>query len=123
MSSTQTSQTPQMVSLFTDDFARIGSNALQQFYDQGQVISRAILDWNAEVGRFVTQRLARTADAIGRLGTCESPPDIISVEAKWLQEAVSDYLNEVSTLAVMNTRIVSSFGERLDQGRKTRSSQ
>lgn len=122
MSEQQTAEHALWATFFPADFAKAGSDAMQRLFDRGHAVTQMLSDWNVEYNRFVVQRLARNGDTVGRLSKCESLPDIMSVEAGWVQEAMDDYIREMSTLAAMNTRIVSVFAEQTEQGGKAKSS-
>jgi hypothetical protein len=77
------------------------------FASQGQSVAKTISDLNTGVAQFVTHRVARNGEAMGRLTRCQSFPEAFAVQAQWVQDAADDYLKEMSKLMVVNSRIMS----------------
>ncbi len=97
------------------EFAEAGSEAAQQVCNHGQIIAKAMNDWNAECQRFVTHRMSQNRDAIMKIVKSQSLPEMIAVQAKWLQDAVEDYMKETSTLIEVNSKIISGFAPQVGQ--------
>ena len=85
-------------------FVQVSSDATRRLCEQGQSVAKTLSDLNTEVSQFVTHRVARNGEAMGRLTKCQSIP-----EAQWVQDAADDYLKEMSKLMVANSRIMSGL--------------
>jgi Phasin protein len=88
-------------------FVQVSSDATRRLCEQGQSVAKTISDLNTEVTQFVTHRVARNGEAMGRLTRCQSFPEAFAVQAQWVQDAADDYLKEMSKLMVANGRIMS----------------
>ena len=97
-------------------FAEASSDATRRFYEQGQTIAQTMTEWNAEVSHFLSDRVARNGDAIGRITKCQGLPEVFAVQAQWVQDAAADYLKEMSKLMEVNSKIMGclmdSFGQQ-----------
>ena len=63
-------------------FAEASSDATRRFYEQGQTIAQTMTEWNAEVSHFLSDRVARNGDAIGRITKCQGLPEVFAVQAQ-----------------------------------------
>jgi Phasin protein len=90
-------------------FVQVSSDATRRFCEQGQSVAKTINDLNTEVSQFVTHRVARNGEAMGRLTKCQSFPEAFAIQAEWVQDAADDYLKEMSKLMVANSRIMSGL--------------
>jgi hypothetical protein len=88
-------------------FAQLGSDATRRACEQGQGLARAMSEWNAEVGQFLSHRLARNLDAIARMTKCGNCQDAFSIQTEWLRETTDDYAKEIGKLMDVNGKIVS----------------
>ena len=96
-------------------FAEASSDTTRRFYEQGQTIAQTMTEWNAEVSHFLSDRVARNGDAIGRITKCQGLPEVFAVQAQWVQDAAADYLKEMNKLMEVNSKIMGclmgSFGQ------------
>ena len=46
--------------------------------------------------RFLSQRVARNSDAMGRMAKCQSYPEDCTIQAQRVQEAANDYMKQMS---------------------------
>ena len=97
------------------EFAKAGSEAAQQVCNHGQMIAEAMNDWNAECHRFVSHRMNQNRDAIMKIAKSQSLPEMLAVQAKWLQDAAEDYMKETSTLMEVNSKIMTGFAPQVGQ--------
>jgi hypothetical protein len=82
------------------------SEATRRLCEHGQSLTKAIGEWNAELGQFVSHRVARTSEAMTRMARCQSLPEILVVQTQWWQDAADDYLKQATHLAELNSRII-----------------
>ena len=90
---------------------QINLDAVRQFWERSETFAKALTDWNTEVTHFVTKRVSRDGEALGRVTQCRSLPEVFEVEAQWLRGTFDDYFGEARRLMEVNSRIISSFVE------------
>jgi hypothetical protein len=90
-------------------FAQVGSDAARRLYEQGQSVAKTISDWNTEVSHFLNRRMAQNGEALGRITKCQNLPEAFAIQAQWVQNTADDYLNEISKLMDVNSRIMSGL--------------
>jgi hypothetical protein len=79
------STTPELTAALPElgaSFAEGGSDATRRFYEQGQTIAQTMTEWNTEVSHFLSDRVARNGDAIGRITKCQGLPEVFAVQAQ-----------------------------------------
>ena len=47
-------------------FVQVSSDATRRLCEQGQCVAKTISDWSSEASRFLTHRVARNGEALGR---------------------------------------------------------
>jgi hypothetical protein len=82
-----------------------------RFWERTETFAKALADWNTEIAHFVTKRISRSGEAVGRVTQCRSLPEVWEVEAQWLRGAFDDYFSEARKFMEANSRIISSFVE------------
>ncbi len=87
-------------------FVQVSSDATRRLCEQGQSVAKTLSDLNTEVSQFVTHRVARNGEAMGRLTKCRSFPEAFAIQAQWVQDVADDYLKEMSKRMVVNSRIM-----------------
>ena len=87
-------------------FVQVSSDATRRLCEQGQSVAKTFGEWNAEVGHFLSQRVARNSEAMGRMAKCQSVPEVCTIQAQWVQEAADDYMKQMSKLMDANSRIM-----------------
>jgi hypothetical protein len=97
------------------EFASAGSHTTEQVCNQAQMVAKAIADWNAECHRFVSHRMSRTSDAIVKIVKSQSLPEVLAIQAKWLEDAVEDYIKETNVLMGVNTKLMTGLVPRVGQ--------
>ena len=90
-------------------FVQVSSDATRRLCEQGQSVAQTITQWNNEVSHFLTNRVARNGEAIGRMTKCQNLPDAFAVQAQWVQDTADDYLKEMSKLLEVNSKIMSGM--------------
>jgi hypothetical protein len=90
-------------------FVQVSSDATRRLCEQGQSVAKTISDLNTEVSQFVTHRVARNGETMGRLTKCQNFPEAFAIQAQWVQDAADDYLKEMSKLMMANSRIMSGL--------------
>jgi 2-keto-4-pentenoate hydratase len=81
------------------------SNAARRISDQGQVITKAMADWNTELSSFVGHRMSRNSKAMGQMTKCPALPEALAAQGQWLRDAVEDY----GRLMEANMKIIGSL--------------
>ena len=90
---------------------QVNLDTVRQFWERSETFAKALTDWNTEVTHFVTKRVSRDGEALGRVTQCRSLPEVFEVEAQWLRGTFDDYFGEARRLMEFNSRIISSFVE------------
>jgi hypothetical protein len=90
---------------------QVSLDSARQFWERSETFGKALADWNTEITHFVTKRISRSGEAVGRVTQCRSLPEIFEVETQWLHGAFDDYFGEARRLMEVNSRIISSFLE------------
>jgi hypothetical protein len=104
-----------VLSILTWPFGQAGSGAARQFSNQGQVVTRALTDWSAEMNRLVTHRMSQNTEAIGQITKCQSLLEVVAIQAHWLQEAMDDFVKAASSLIEINGRMIGGLvGESVE---------
>jgi hypothetical protein len=83
---------------FGMSFAQVSSDAARRLCEQGQSVSKTISEWNTEVSHFLSYRVARNSEVLGRMTNCQNFPEVFAIQAQWVREAADDYLKEMSKL-------------------------
>ena len=100
---------PELMAAMPDpgaSFAQVSSDATRRLCEQGQSVVQTTNQWNAELGQFLTHRVARNGEAMGRMTQCRSLPEVFAVQTQWIQDAADDYVKEMSRLMEVNSRIM-----------------
>jgi Phasin protein len=96
-------------------FAQVSSDATRRLCEHGQSVAKTISEWNTEVGHFLSHRAARNSETMGRMTKCRSVPEVLAIQAQWVQDTADDYLKEMSKLMEVNSRMMGglfgSFGQ------------
>ncbi|HTW73065.1 MAG TPA: hypothetical protein VME47_24525 [Acetobacteraceae bacterium] len=92
--------------------------AFRQFWDQGETIVHSLSQWNAELARFVGERISRNAQAFGRIAECCRMSDVLDAEAQWVRDVFDDYARESSHLIEANQKLVAAWIGAADNGEK-----
>ena len=90
-------------------FAQVGSDATRRLCEQGQCVTNALSAWQSEVSRFLTRRMDRNKEAMARVAKGPNFPEVLAIQAQWMQEATDDYLKEMSKLMEVNSKIMSGI--------------
>jgi hypothetical protein len=90
---------------------QVNLDSARQFWERSETFGKALADWNTEITHFVTKRISRSGEAVGRVTQCRSLPEVFEVEAQWLRGTFDDYFGEARRLMEVNSRIISSFVE------------
>jgi hypothetical protein len=90
---------------------QVNLDSARQFWERSETFGKALADWNTEITHFVTKRISRSGEAVGRMTQCRSLPEVFEVEAQWLRGTFDDYFGEARRLMEVNSRIISSFVE------------
>ena len=85
---------------------KVSSDATRRFCDQGQSFAKTISEWNMEVSQFVSHRLARNGETLGRMAKCPSLPEIFAIQNQWVRDAADDYIKQTSKLMEVNSRMM-----------------
>ena len=94
---------------FGVSFVQVSSDATRRLCEQGQSVAKTISEWNSEASRFLTHRVARNGEALGRVTRCQDLPEVFAIQTQWVREAADDYLKEMSKLMEANNRIMSGM--------------
>lgn len=90
---------------------QVNLDSAHQFWERSETFAKALAEWNTEITHFLTKRISRSGEAVGRVTQCRSLPEVFEVEAQWLRGAFDDYFGEARRLMEVNSRIISSFVE------------
>jgi hypothetical protein len=90
-------------------FVQVSSDVTRRLCDQGQSVAKTMTEWNTEWSHFLSHRAARNGEALGRVTRCQNFPEVLAIQAQWVQDAAGDYLKEMSKLMEANSRIMSGM--------------
>jgi hypothetical protein len=90
-------------------FVQASSDATRRLCEQGQSVAKTISEWNTEVSHFLSHRVARNGEILGRMTKCQNFPEVFAIQSEWVRDAADDYLREISKLMEVNSRIVGSL--------------
>ena len=102
----QTSNSPLMPASI---LGQAGWDVAQQFWVRSESVTKAMMDWNTEIFHFVSQRIARDSDTLGRMARCQAFPEVFEVEAQWFRDTVADYQTEANKLMEFGGKIFGSL--------------
>ena len=105
----------EVVADFAASLTQITADATRRVCEQGQTVTHTMSEWNTEVSHFLSHRVARNGETIGRMTKCQNLPEVFAIQAQWVQDAADDYLKEMSKLMEVNSRIMGSLLESLGQ--------
>ena len=94
---------------FGVSFVQASSDATRRLCEQGQSVAKTISEWNTEARHFLSRRVARNGETLGRMTKCQDLPEVFAIQAQWVQEAADDYLKGMSKLMEANGRIMSGM--------------
>jgi hypothetical protein len=63
---------------------RRSSGATRRVCEQGQTVTQTMSEWNTELSHFVSRRVARNGETIGRLTKCQTLPEVFGIQAQWV---------------------------------------
>ena len=72
-------------------------------------MAKTISEWNTEVSHFLSHRVARNGETLGRMTKCQDFPEVFATQTEWVRDAADDYLKEMSKLMEVNSRIMSGM--------------
>lgn len=81
-------------------------DATRRFCEQGRSVASTVTELSAEVSQFLSNRVSRNSETIGRMTTCQNLPEVFTIQAQWLQDATDDYLKEMRKLMEVNSKIM-----------------
>lgn len=85
---------------------------MQALTGLGQTYVRSVARWHEEMSRFLSHRFGKDAKAIHAAAGCKDIPALLSVQQKWANEMVNDYLEQSSRMVT----VVAEMGDSaLDQ--------
>jgi hypothetical protein len=59
---------------------RRSSGATRRVCEQGQTVTQTMSEWNTELSHFVSRRVARNGETIGRLTKCQTLPEVFGIK-------------------------------------------
>ena len=65
------------ISGLTGPFVQVSSDATRRLCEQGQSVAKTIGEWNTEVSHFLSHRVARNGEALGRMTKCQNFPEVL----------------------------------------------
>jgi Phasin protein len=90
-------------------FVQASSDATRRLCEQGQSVAKTIGEWNTEVSHFLSHRVTRNGETLGRMTKCQNVPEVFAVQSEWVRDVADDYLKEMSKLMEANGRIMSDM--------------
>jgi hypothetical protein len=103
------------ISSLAGPFAQVSSDATRRLCEQGQSVAKTINEWNTEVSHFLSHRVARNGEVLGRMTKCQNAPEVFAIQSEWVRDAADDYLREISKLMEINSRLMSGMLGSLGQ--------
>ena len=90
-------------------FVQASSDATRRLCEQGQSIAKTISEWNTEVSHFLSHRVARNGEILGRMTKCQNFPEVFAIQSEWVRDAADDYMREMSKLMEANSKLMGSL--------------
>ena len=115
MSEVRKPEFAEAISSLAGPFAQASSDATRRLCEQGQSVAKTISEWNTEVSHFLSHRVARNGETLGRMTKCQNLPEVFAIQSEWVRDAADDYLKEMSKLMEANSRIMSGMLGSLGQ--------
>ena len=109
MSEIRKPELTEAISSLAGPFAQVSSDATRRLCEQGQSVAKTIGEWNTEVSHFLSHRVARNGETLGRMTKCQNPQEIFAIQSEWVRDAADDYMREMSKLMEINSRIMSGM--------------
>ena len=103
------------ISSLAGPFAQVSSDATRRLCEQGQSVAKTISEWNTEVSHFVSHRVARNGEVLGRITKCQNVSEVFAIQSEWVRDVADDYLREMSKLMEVNSRLMSGMFGSLGQ--------
>jgi Phasin protein len=97
------------ISSVAGPFVQVSSDATRRLCEQGQSVAKTISEWNTEFSHFVSHRVARNGEALGRMMKCQNFPEVFAIQSEWVRAAADDYLREMSKLMEANSLLMGSL--------------
>ena len=94
---------------FGASLTRITSDATRRFNEQSETVTHVMSEWNTEVSHFLSRRVAKNGETVGRMTKCQNLSEVFGIQAQWVQDAADDYLKEMSKLMEVNSKLASSL--------------
>jgi len=67
------------------------------------------MDWNAEIARFMSTRMARDVETVQAAMGCGDGLKLAEIQQAWMRQVVEDYMQETQRLMQMSSGIVASL--------------
>lgn len=99
----------------SNDFSDTPLGNMRTLTGQGQTYLRSVARWHEEMSRFLSHRFGKDARALHAAAGCKDVPTLLSVQQKWANEMVSDYLEQSSRMVT----VVTELGESAVGGAKS----
>ena len=115
MSEIRKPELAEAISSLAGPFAQVSSDATRRLCEQGQSVAKTIGEWNTEVSHFLSHRVARNGETLGRMTKCQNPQEVFAIQSEWVRDAADDYMREMSKLMEINSRIMSGMFGSLGQ--------
>ena len=106
MNEVRKSEKAETISDLAAPFAQASWDATGNYWEQGQSIAKSMTEWNTEVSHFLSHRIDRNGEAIGRMTKCQGLPEILAIQSGWVHDAADDYLKEMTKLMEVSGRIM-----------------
>lgn len=97
--------------LETSAFDQAALEMTGQVWGRTEAVTRAMLNWNSEAVRFISDRISRNVETLGRMTQCSRPPEMFEIEADWLRTALEDYAKGVNKLMEASSLLLSWAAE------------
>ena len=115
MSEIRKPELAEAISSLAGPFAQVSSDATRRLCEQGQSVAKTIGEWNTEVSHFLSHRVARNGETLGRMTKCQNSQEVFAIQSEWVRDAADDYMREMSKLMEINSRIMSGMFGSLGQ--------
>ena len=79
---------------FAASLTQITSDATRRVCEQGQAFTQTMSEWNTAVSHFLSRRVVRNGETIGRMAKCQNLPEVFAIQAQWVQDAADDYFEQ-----------------------------
>jgi hypothetical protein len=91
----------------TPVFGQVALDMTRQFWGRAEGATKAMMYRNNETARFISDRICRDIETLGRITQCTRLQDVFEIEADWFRTTLGDYARGANKLIEVNKDLLS----------------